>query len=512
MKPVILRIIVLVVLTFIARIFVIFNFDNKPGDSAHHVEAALRILEDPGLLVNFDANASVAYNYWLALSLYLWNQPLLSPRLATVIFGIGIMVPFYFLIRMLFNSRIAFCSGLLLVFYPLHVLQSGYTTSDVVYQFFLISSLYYLFKFKQDKGRLTTLFAAALLLNIAAVLRFESWIFIPVLSLFLYNEGKKYSLMFFFLSLVLPCVWLLLCYHVTKDMFFSFTMPVKTMHAEILLRHPEHQTEILRWLKVLSWNIGYPVVISGLCGVIYAFIRRKAASLAVLFLLLLSIYTVNTMLCRMWHNERYTIMLGILLLPYSLLFIEEIANFLRIKAVFMFLPFIALSFADFNKIYQKPVFYMPNIVTAKLPQGVSDVGIWLKNNVSSQDKIILSSDSYDLFIPDIVIYSRISPKRFFEVYTPLVEPIRRSKEIIMKYINNEKPRFLVMHSSGYLREVLDFDMNQEKVNKFGLTFVLVYSRHITLGNGTYNIYEIIYPDKWRYKSIHPKDLRSSNKG
>lgn len=492
MKPVTLSVITLVVLACIVRVLAVFNLDNKPGDAVDHVETALRILENPRLFANFDANSSVVYNYLLALSLYLWNQPLLSPRIVTVIFGIGIMIPFYFLVRMLFNERIAFCSGLLLAFYPLHVFQSGYTTSDAVYQFFLISSLYYLFKFKQDKEKLTAFFASALLLNVAVVLRFESWIFIPVLSFFLYSVGKKYSLIFFSLSMVLPCVWLLLCYHATGDMFYSFTMPVKTMRAEILLRHPEHQKEILRWLKVLSWNIGYPVVISGMLGVIYAFIRKKAASLAVLFLLLLSIYTVNSMLCRMWYNERYTIILGILLLPYSLLFVEKIASFLKAKPIFMFLPFIALSFSDFNKIYRKPVFYMPNIVTTRLPQEISDIGIWLKNNTSSQDKIIISSDSYDLYIPDIVIRSSIPPGRFFEVYTPLVEPISRSKESIMRYIYSEKPRYLVLYSSGYLREVLDFEMSQDRVNRFGLTFVLVYSRHITLDSGIYNIYEIIY--------------------
>jgi len=493
MKPVTLSIILLVVLACIVRVFVILNYDNKPGDAVQHIETALRIIENPGLFTNFDANSSVVYNYLLALSLYIWNQPLLSPRLATVIFGIGVMIPFYFLVRMLFNERIAFYSGLLLVFYPLHVLQSGYTTSDVVYQFFLISSLYYLFKFKQDKEKLITLFVSALLLNISSVLRFESWIFIPVLSLFLYSDGKKYSLMFFFLSLMLPCVWLLLCYHVTKDMFFSFIMPAKTMRAEILLRYSENQNDILRWLKVLSWNIGYPVVISGMFGVIYAFIRKKAVSLAVLFLLLLFSYTLNSMLGRMWHNERYTIVLGILLLPYSLLFIEKIASFLETKPVFVFLPFIVLSFVDFNKVCRKPVFYMPNIVTTKLPQEISDIGIWLRENTLSQDKIIIGSDGFNIFIPDIVIRSGIPPRRFFEVYTPLVDLISRSKESIIRYINSEKPRYLVLYSAGYLREVLDFDMNQEKVNRFGLTFQLVYSRYIALGNGTYNIYEILYP-------------------
>jgi hypothetical protein len=48
----------LIILACIVRLFVILNFDNKPGDSVANVEHAVIILENPRL-INFDANSSM---------------------------------------------------------------------------------------------------------------------------------------------------------------------------------------------------------------------------------------------------------------------------------------------------------------------------------------------------------------------------------------------------------------------------------------------------------------------
>lgn len=489
-----LAILLLLVLACIIRVLIIFNFDNKPGDTMSHVESALRILESPGLFRNFDANTSVLYNYMLAASIYFWNNPLLSPRIFTVIFGIAVIIPFYLLIKILFNERIAFYSGLLLVFYPLHAFQSGYTTSDIVFQFFLISALYCFFKFRQNKQRLGVLILSVVLLNIAALLRFESWIFIPLLPLFLCGKKIKYPLIFFFSAAILPCVWLFFCYYITKDTFYSFTMPAKTMRAQILSQ-PAYSKEVLGWLRILSSNIGFHIVLIGLCGIAAAFLRRKSFYLALFFLLLLSAYTVNSLLSRMWYAERYTLILGLLILPYSFLFIEKVTLLLKINPIIVFLPFILFSLLNFNKIYHLPIFYMPTMVTAKFPREISDIAMWLKENNTPGDKIILGSSKLSDFIPDIVVRSGISPRRFFEVYTPLVEEIHRPKSRILEYIFKERPRYIVLHSNSYLREALDFDMEQEELDNFDLAFKRVFVRNTTIDSGNYSIYEISYNNK-----------------
>ncbi|MCX5701645.1 MAG: glycosyltransferase family 39 protein [Candidatus Omnitrophica bacterium] len=481
-------VILLVVLACAVRALVIFNFDNKPGDSVAHVENAISILENHRSL-HFDANVSVLYRYFLAAILYLWNNPLFSPRIFTALFGAFLIVPFYFLIKMLFNERIAFYANLVLVFYPLHALQSGNTTSDVVFYFFFFSSLYYFFKFKHVKKRLSILILSAILFNIAALLRFESWLFIPLLSFLLFRDSKKYATIFFFSSIVCPCLWLYLCYSITKDPFYSFVTAYKAAHAEILVRIP-HNKQILGWLNVLYKNIGYNIVLCGLCGMVFAFFKKRSLHLALFFLLLFLLYTLNSLLSRMWYNERYSIILGLLILPYSVLFIEALTSFFKIKPVILFLPFTLLCLLEFNKIIRSPNFYMPSIGIS-LPQEVKDIAAWLKKNVSSTENIILSSDRYDMYIPDIVIRSGISPRRTLEVYTQISGVNTMTKGRIMEYIFNDKPRYLVLFYDSYLQQIINFDSKQKEINKPGLIFKLVYKTYI-INCGSAYIYEIIY--------------------
>jgi hypothetical protein len=477
----------LVFLATLARSLFLLNSDNFDGSfSMGRVTAALCILENPGLRLNFDGNSSILYHYLLATALYFWRNPLITPRIFTMLFGILLIVPFYLLIEMLFNQEIAFYSSILLSFYPLHVMQSTLSTSDVVFHFFFFACLYYFFKFKLKEKKVFWLILSAILFNIAAMLRFESWVFIPLLSIFLYKDGKRYSAAFFLLSLILPSIWLYLCYHYTGNVFYSFTKSASTAHTEILLRTVPYSKKVLGWLNVLAKTITAPIVICGVCGIFYAFIRKKFWHLALFFLYLYFLYTVNTLLERMWLNERYGILLGLLILPYSILCVERISLFLRLKPIILFLPFVLFSLLQFQKI---TVSRMPI-----LPEGVKEVAHWLKFHASLKDRIILGSDAWNTTDQDIVARSGLSLRNFLVVTTPLVPgaEINLDKHI-EGYIVDKRPRYLILNSTGFLNKILGFDMNQETQHKFGCNFNLLFSKSLE-GYEIFNIYEISYDD------------------
>ena len=477
----------LVFLATLARSLFLLNSDNFDGSfSMGRVTAALCILENPGLRLNFDGNSSILYHYLLATALYFWRNPLITPRIFTMLFGILLIIPFYLLIEMLFNQEIAFYSSILLSFYPLHVMQSTLSTSDVVFHFFFFACLYYFFKFKLKEKKVFWLILSAILFNIAAMLRFESWVFIPLLSIFLYKDGKRYSAAFFLLSLILPSIWLYLCYHYTGNVFYSFTKSASTAHTEILLRTVPYSKKVLGWLNVLAKTITAPIVICGVCGIFYAFIRKKFWHLALFFLYLYFLYTVNTLLERMWLNERYGILLGLLILPYSILCVERISLFLRLKPIILFLPFVLFSLLQFQKI---TVSRMPI-----LPEGVKEVAHWLKFHASLKDRIIFGSDAWNTTDQDIVARSGLSLRNFLVVTTPLVPgaEINLDKHI-EGYIVDKRPRYLILNSTGFLNKILGFDMNQETQHKFGCNFNLLFSKSLE-GYEIFNIYEISYDD------------------
>ena len=92
---------------------------------------------------------------------------------------------------------------------------------------------------------------------------------------------------------------------------------------------------------------------------------------------------------------------------------------------------------------------------------------------------------------DIVVRSGISPKNFFIVSTPLTGPLT-TEEDIRRYINYEKPRYLILNSSSFLQGVLNFDMSQKNLSELGYRFELVYASGDIPDFGKFNIYKIYY--------------------
>ncbi|MCX5701644.1 MAG: glycosyltransferase family 39 protein [Candidatus Omnitrophica bacterium] len=484
-----IRIFTLVVLSFLVRFAILLNSDNFSGNfTMGKVVDALRILEDPRFSSNFDANTSMLYQYLLAATMHLWPDPLLSPRVLSLIFGVLLVIPFYFLVKTLFNENIAFYSGILLSLYPLHVIQSVITGSDVIFHFTFFSCLYYLFKFKQKDNKIIWLILSAVLFNIASMLRFESWALIPLLSIFLYKDGKKYMMAFLFLSLISIFIWLYLCHHYTQNTFYSFIISGISAHSEILLRRGPHSEQIFGWLYILFKGLGNVVVISGLCGIIYSFFKKSSLYLAVLFFAIYCFYTINTLLSRMWFNERYVIILGLFILPYTVLIIEKISNSLKVKPIILFSVFIFLSIVEFKKI---TLSHIP-----RLPQGIKDVAGWLKSNKSPSDEVIMGTDAWDLSDQDIIVRSGVYPWNFFVVSTPLcgeqcTPGTVATSESIGSYFSSKQPRFLILNSTGFLQKILNFNMGQKTISEFGYIFESVYSID-TPNLGRFNVYIIHY--------------------
>ncbi len=484
-----ISIFLLIILALGVRLFILFSFNNNLGDSMGQVVYALSILENPNFFSNFDGNTSILYRYSLAGILYFWHNPLVSPRILSIFFGVFFIIPFYFTVRLLFNERIAFYSGFILAVYPLHAFLSTFTSSDVMFYFFFFSSLYYLFKFKFNPKNIFDLVLSISLFNIAALLRFESWLFIPIFAGMLYKTGRKYSLIFFLLSLLFPAIHIYLCYKVHRNALYTFTTPAITSRAEIMLR-VHHPKQIFGWINVLYKNLGYTIVLSGMCGMVVSFFRRKNFYLALFFMVLFVTFTINSLLNRMWYNERYSLILGILIVPYFAYFVEKIANYLRLKPAVIFLPFILLSLLEFKKIYKTPSFYMPHMAFSISPK-IKDLARWIGANVSPVGKIILSSDRYDAYPQDIIVRSGISPLRFRTFFTPLIHPKDIAIERFKEFMDHEKPSYLVLLSESFLEDYLRFDMNERRITRNNIAFEIIFEINLTESIKC-NVYKITY--------------------
>ncbi|MFA5176840.1 MAG: glycosyltransferase family 39 protein [Candidatus Omnitrophota bacterium] len=482
-------ILLLIICSLTVRLFVFINTDNSDGIAMGKVVSALDIVEDPALKSSFDPNTSVLYNYLLAAALHFWPDPLNSPRALTMFFGVFSVIPFYFLIKLLFNERVALFSVIFLILDPFHVLQSVLSTSDAAFYFFFLSSLYYLFKFNEQKT-IPALISALILFNIASLLRFESWVFIPILPLFLYKNGKKYVLIFFLCSLILPSLWLYLCEHFFNDIFYTFKAPVRTMQIEItMLNRVDFTRSIFALYKAINKAITPAVTILALSGILYAAYKKKHLQLALLFFLLYCLYTASMLSGRMWFNYRSTIFLGILLIPYAVFIIESLAGRLRVNSIILLLFCTLLCVPAFQEIVDN---YLRNF---KVSRGIEELASRIKLQVKPGEKVMIAADELDVTDQDIIVRSRLSPEVFSVISTidcvAKLDTEEKTKELILAF----KPDYFVWPSNSCLQNKIKLNLRENTVRLFSWRLELVDSQIVfdrSSGLQRYNIYKINY--------------------
>jgi hypothetical protein len=481
----------LILLSAAVRIFFLLKFDAMPGDATGHVTMALPILEDPRLLSNFDGNSSTLYKYGIASFLWFWRDPILAPRVFTMLFGIFSVVPYYGTLKILFDRTIAFFATLTLVFYPLHVIQSSVTTSEAVYYFFLFSAFYYLFSYKIIQKRLSALLLSSLSLNIASLLRFECWIFIPVFFILLWPKGKGRAFLFLILSLVFPCALLELNQIAYRNFLYSFTTPSKTLQSSVAMGRFLYDSRWWNWLDVLWRSSGPSVVIGGLSGIVLAFLMRQKRQLSIFFLILWLAFTVNTMSARMVSGVRYSIILGLFLIPYAWFFIERLLALLRLRKIVFFALSMIILAAGFAQLVWKEN-SPTNEIMAITPPEVINVGTWLRDHVRADETLIISNDRCDGFQSNIMLRSETSPQMCLLLYARVhANQNFASKEAFEQYIWEHRTNYLVLNSESYLQEILKLDLNKKRLDLGAALFEVVFEQNSPMF-GRYIIYRISY--------------------
>ena len=483
---------VLVVSAAAIRIFLLLRYENLAGNESGNVVGALSIIENPSFQGNLDGGTSMLYRYALASFMYFWRDPQLAPRVFTVLFGIFLVIPYYGTLKVLFGRAVAFFSSLVLVFYPMHVVQSSVTSSDAVYYFFLFGSFYYFFSYKNGRERFSVLLLSALLFNIASLLRFESWIFIPIFFLLLWPRGKKTALIFFALLLVFPCAYLALCRCYGLPLFYSFTAVSRSAHDQIMAGRAPYDPRLWSWLAILWRSSGASLVVGGVAGIAWAFLTRQKRQLAVFFLVLLSALTVNTLLVRLCSLDRYSIILGLFLIPYAGFLAEQALVFLKIKRKEFLALFLIFPAMNFWQITHQPSPLMSNLFSVTLPE-IKALGLWLRKNVPSDEAIIIGADRYGVWPDSIIFQSGVSPRRCLTAYTPVFgRGDFESKDEFECYALKHRIRYLVLNSEGYLQKVLNFNLDRKRqfLNKCWLD--VVFEQEVP-AYGKYIIYRVSHP-------------------
>jgi len=137
--------------------------------------------------------------YFLALTIKIFNNLAIVPRIAHVLIGCISLIPFYSLTRIIFGKKAALYSTLLFIFYPLHVLCSIVTLSEILFLLFLLVFIYSYLKYIETNKSI--FFSAAIISFIlSSSVRYEGLVLIPIITAHLILNGRKKKALVFFMS------------------------------------------------------------------------------------------------------------------------------------------------------------------------------------------------------------------------------------------------------------------------------------------------------------------------
>lgn len=451
----------LLIVAFFLRLYMFSISDNIWGadpDERLRIAAKWLSLSMPRPLFISDLWLPL-HLYFLALIIKIFNNLTIAPRIMHVLIGCISLVPFYRLVKLIFNKKVAFYSALLFIFYPLHIICSIVTLSEILFLLFLIAFIYYYFKYIETNENI--FFSTAILSFIlSSMVRYEGWILIPIITLHLILSGRnKNALMFFASTALFPAI-----------LVFNMKMPVIYAQYHIIRnkRFIQNISIDWYWIEVLIKYFSLPLISAGLLGIFLSFRNKKAVSLLIVPVSLFLFFTYGISTHILVKNDEFALSFSVFLIPFIMLglfWIFDKINFFKkefmlttVSIVLLF--FISTSFG----------------LIRKYPDYLNQIAIYFKHNLGKNDKVLLYN--YNVQLNHIPIIAGFPIERF-AIANGGGDAFLQTQESINDYVNKNKPRFIVCSEED--RTPAPFSNKNILLNNI-------------MKSGHYILYEVIYND------------------
>jgi 4-amino-4-deoxy-L-arabinose transferase-like glycosyltransferase len=275
--------------------------------------------------------------YLNAAVLKLWNDPYTAPRFLCLLFGAATILPLFYLARILFGQRAAVFACLFFALDTLHVKYSSTAMAEAPFGLLFVTCLVFLFRFRRD-GRIRDLGMAGVLLSLAGMVRYEGWIYVPLMGLLsirampLRGSGGRPvgriimrllpAVIFMGIAGLLPLVWMGINYARLGDPLWAWHW-LKADHAQVVAQIISGKGAakatvygLLFPPGVLLLSLTPVIALLGIAGLLRSVARRETLAYAALFLPFI-LYCAEIVALRTFPVARFWLLPGILLLPYA---------------------------------------------------------------------------------------------------------------------------------------------------------------------------------------------------
>lgn len=304
------------VMAFGIRALFLLISDNHDGDAFARVVLSRKVAAE-GVVVPTEVWLPshfwiLAAPCWFGLSGQLWL------RMATALAGALTVPALYFLLRRLFDDRVACLSTLALCLNPLHIRLSVVTVSETFFLLLLTLALW-AYEVHGERGGSWSLVSGSLALNLACGMRLEGWLFLPALpAAALMGSARRptvspklrfaRALAFATASSLFAVGWAGYSWRTYGDPLHMATLTQETNRANALYQDLSLWYRLAFWPVLLCAAMGPQCFARSLHGVSLA-MRGPRRSLGLLFLGFLGIYYVQNFRSAMITQARYGLLL-----------------------------------------------------------------------------------------------------------------------------------------------------------------------------------------------------------
>ncbi len=314
---------------------VCFPFTWENGDAPSRIAMAAAWLQNPSIMSAKDCSQFGPLPiYLIAGILALWNDPYVAPRFLSLLFGVATAVPLFLIARDLFGQRAATLTLLFFALFSLQVRGSAMSLSEVPFGFLLLMCIFFFLRFRRQ-ARTSDLVFSALLLSLAALVRYEGWLFIPLMALLAIRSLKpagfqprhlaewlEPAFVFGALAGLCPLVWMVINYVQVGD-----PLPIVAIADRDFTRIGQEMTAhrgavgtLLYCLLFLPGTLFLSLTPLVLFLVVLGFCRCLWRRQALVYAALLLPYVLHfgqTLALQVTPQARYLVALGLLLLPFA---------------------------------------------------------------------------------------------------------------------------------------------------------------------------------------------------
>jgi len=451
-------------LTVVTAVFIIvriiaFAFtDNVEGDASVRIYETLRWMDSPHFITH---GVWLPMNYYItALFLWLWNDPLISPRIVSLLTGVLTLFPFCALVKSYFGEKAAIISGMIFAFFIPHIVYSVLGLAEAPFIFFVITAFYFLERFFHKKDCDWKLFVSALIFFIfAEMMRIEFWLLIPFFALFIFLKGyKKYSLFFLIGAGAFPAFWMAGCYVATGDLLPLASSNINPEN----LAYWSTAKKIYVYPYILVKFITPLILLFAITGLIKNLIKKEKYEIGICFLVqfifLVAITVIGT---NAAPKPRYILLASLLLIPYFYDGFYVVYGVIKRKKTLG-----ALTLAAYLATTITVITFGNQTIFPVFKKRSKKIVRWIDKNILPGEKILFAKCAGG--DPNIALRAGISWKNAdwlllypnYLIYS-LREIYPYTEKSLAEYILNEKPAYIITSYPRFLSNISRIIRNKD---------------------------------------------------